>query len=248
VLQRLRRTGRPAIAVDLPGFGEADSLKRSPILPQHDRFALAALKYAAEAGDGRVVAVGNSLGGVAALRLAERGDERLAGVVAVAPAGLDMGRWFVIIEGERLLRWLLTLPAVPTWMVHQVVGQMYLLLAFGNPSAARAETVRWFTSHFRDRRTVRRYLATGRRLLPEIRDPFRLERVSCPVMVVWGTADRMVYPSGAKRLKREAANVRVELIDGCGHCPQVEVPDRFVRLLTSFRPAAARRRRASTRS
>jgi pimeloyl-ACP methyl ester carboxylesterase len=151
-----------------------------------------------------------------------------------------MGRWFVIIEGERLLRWLLALPAVPTWMLHQVVAQMYLLLAFGNPAAAPAEAVRSFTSHFRDRRTVRRYLATGRRLLPEIRDPFRLERVRCPVLVVWGTADRMVFPSGAKRIKRQAPDVRVELIKGCGHCPQVEAPDRFVKLLRSFRPAEVR--------
>src|SRR6202022_2373067 len=120
--------GRGAVAMDLPGFGEADNLKRGPLLPQYDAFMAAALSYVSDRNGGQVVVAGNSLGGCASLRLAERTRSGLAGVIAVAPAGLDMGRWFVVIEGERLLRWLLSLPVpVPRWMIHQVVGQMYLL-------------------------------------------------------------------------------------------------------------------------
>ena len=148
--------------------------------------------------------VGNSLGGCCVLRLAERADKELGGVVAVAPAGLDMGRWFFIIEGEGLLRSLLALPVpVPPWLIRRVVGQMYLILAFADPVAIQPGVVRAFTRHFGDRRTVSRYVATARELLPELRDPFRLASIRCPVLVVWGRQDRMVFPSGADRIQAE---------------------------------------------
>ncbi|HET7691231.1 MAG TPA: alpha/beta fold hydrolase, partial [Nocardioidaceae bacterium] len=41
VLARLAQAGRSAVAVDLPGFGEADDLADGAILPQLDRFVAA---------------------------------------------------------------------------------------------------------------------------------------------------------------------------------------------------------------
>ncbi len=93
-----------------------------------------------------------------------------------------------------------------------------------------------FTSHFTDQRTVARYLATGRALLPELKDPFRLERIACPVLVVWGKNDAMVYSKGAQRVIDAVPGARLELLDRCGHCPQVECPDRFAELLLDFPP------------
>lgn len=98
LLDHLGRADRRAIALDLPGFGTADRLdEREPILPQLDRFASAAVEWLDEAG---TVVCGNSLGGCLALRLAEREDLGLAGVVPVAPAGLEMARWFAVIERD----------------------------------------------------------------------------------------------------------------------------------------------------
>ena len=74
---RLGARDRRAIAVDLPGFGHASRLGSGAILPQLDAFAGALVEQ--WAGDGEVVVVGNSLGGVIALRLAERADLPLAG-------------------------------------------------------------------------------------------------------------------------------------------------------------------------
>ena len=47
-----------------------------------------------------VVVAGNSLGGAVALRLAERADLPLTGVVPVAPAGLEMPGWFDVVERD----------------------------------------------------------------------------------------------------------------------------------------------------
>jgi pimeloyl-ACP methyl ester carboxylesterase len=78
-------------------------------------------------------------------------------------------------------------------------------------------------------------MATGHRLKPELQDGcFRLGRIACPVLLVWGDADKMVYPSGAARVLREVEDVRFEVIPNCGHCPQVECPQVLASLLAGF--------------
>lgn len=234
-LERLARAERRALAIDLPGFGGAARLARGPVLPQLDAFAAAAVRQlASETGEAPVVA-GNSLGGCVALRLGERADLELAGIVPVAPAGLDHPGWFRIIESAPLVRALLVSPLpLPEPVVRGAVGLAYRQLAFARPRAAARDVVAAFTSHHRDRRAVARYLDTGRRLLPELRFPFHLEEVRCPVLLVWGEHDRMVPHRGSRRVLEALAGregVAYELIESCGHCPQIEEPDRFARLL-----------------
>jgi pimeloyl-ACP methyl ester carboxylesterase len=232
VIDRLRKRGRAAVALDLPGFGEAGRLDReAPILLQLDAFVEAAVGRWAADGDSVVIA-GNSLGGTAALRAAERDHERIAGIVPVAPAGLGTPTWFAAIQGAPLVRAILRSPVpVPESAVRRAVGTTYKVLAFASPRKADEGVVAAFTSHVRSRRDVVRILGTGERLLPEIRDPFRLQLIRCPVLVVWGERDRMVLSSGAERLSEALPGARVELIPRCGHCPQIEEPDRLAELL-----------------
>jgi pimeloyl-ACP methyl ester carboxylesterase len=243
VLDRLGRMDRRAIAVDLPGFAAADKLRDGRVLPQLDRFAAAVVSAAAAEGGADVVVAGNSLGGCVALRTAQKENLPIAGVVPVAPAGLDMARWFFLVEREPFLRTLLALPTpIPEAVVRQVVARAYRALAFAHPGSVEAAIVDAFTSHHRDRSTVRRYLETGRRLLPELNDErcLRLDRVGCPVKVVWGDRDVMVAPSGADRIVAALPDTEVELIEGCGHCPQIEAADRVAKLLAEFPQSLAR--------
>ena len=232
-MANLGRLDRRAVAVDLPGFGRASQLKPGKVLPQLDRFAEAVVRYAAP--DGGAVAVGNSLGGCVALRLAEREDLELAGVVPVAPAGLDMARWLRIIERDPVVRFLLASPVpLPEFAIRRAVAEVYRRIAFHRAGSVDAKAIDAFTSHFAEQRTVARYLATGRSLLPELKDPFRLDRVTCPVLVVWGEKDAMVYPKGAQRVIDAVPGARLELLEKCGHCPQVECADRLSELLVDF--------------
>jgi pimeloyl-ACP methyl ester carboxylesterase len=237
LLNRLSPLGRPAVALDLPGFGQADRLDRErDVLPQLDRFVAAAVAHESErCGGGDVVVVGNSLGGCAAIRAAENPGLQIRGVVALAPAGLDMAGWFGIIEGAPLVRFVLRAPVpLPEMVVREAVGRAYSALAYARPRDLDPAVVSGFTRHFRSRRDVVRLLATGKRLLPEIRDPFRLERIDCPMLLVWGDQDRMVFASGAERVLREVEGSRLEVVQRCGHCPQVEATDRMAELLSEF--------------
>jgi pimeloyl-ACP methyl ester carboxylesterase len=234
LLDRLGRSDRRAVALDLPGFGTADRLRSDqPILAQLTAFGAAAIqRYAPQGG---AVVCGNSLGGCLSLLLAQRRGLRLAGVVPVAPAGLDMARWFTLIEREPVLRALLASPLpVPPAVLQRVVLEIYRRLAFHRPEAIEPLVGRAFTSHFRDRHTTARILGAGRRMLPELRDPFDLERIECPVELVWGDHDVMVFKSGADRVLDSVADSRLSLIEDCGHCPQIEAADQLAELLLDF--------------
>jgi pimeloyl-ACP methyl ester carboxylesterase len=231
----LARQGRRAIAVDLPGFGTADRLQPDPILPQLDEFAAAVVAYAGGRPRAPVLAVGNSLGGCVSLRLAERKGSRLAGVVGISPAGLQMSRLLYLVQADPVLRALLTLPApVPAVILRAAVARLYLQLAFAAPRAIDRRVVSAFTYHHRHRATVAGYLETARRLIPELRHPFALERITIPLLLLWGDRDRLVFHSGAERVLNTVPGARLELLRGIGHCPQVEAPQRVADLLLEF--------------
>lgn len=234
-LARLAERGQRAVAVDLPGFGGADDLDSGPILPQLDAFAADALRYAAGRPRRPVIPVGNSLGGCLALRLAEREGPRLAGVLAAAPAGLEMSRLLVLVERDPLLRSLLALPApVPAAVLRAAVARLYVQLAFASTRNVDPRVISTFTSHHTRRAKVASYLAIAHRLLPELRDALALDRIRTPLLLVWGDRDRLLFHRGAQRILDAVPESRLELLAGIGHCPQVEAADRFAELLIAF--------------
>lgn len=240
LIDRLRLQGRAAVAVDMPGFGTASRLARDePILPQLDDFSSAAIEYVAAEHGGDVVVVGNSLGGTVALRAAAREiRSKIAGIVPIAPAGLDMPTWFTAIQGAPLVRAILRSPVpVPERTLRRAVGSTYRVLAFASPRKADEAVVGAFTQHFGSQRDVVRVLGTGRSLLPEMKAPFNFRAIECPVLLVWGERDRMVASSGAERVVAGIPGTKLELLPRCGHCPQIEEPDRLAELLDGFPPA-----------
>jgi pimeloyl-ACP methyl ester carboxylesterase len=152
VLDRVARQGRRAIAVDLPGFGTADPLLPDRILPQLDEFALAAVRYVSGSGREPVIAAGNSLGGCIVLRMARRHPARVAGVMPIAPAGLEMTRLLNLVQRDPVLRSLLALPApLPAVVLRAAVARLYRQLAFAAPGSVDARVVSAFTWHHRQR-------------------------------------------------------------------------------------------------
>jgi pimeloyl-ACP methyl ester carboxylesterase len=227
LLAELSACGRRAIAVDLPGFGQATKLARGPLLPQLDAFA--AELVAMWANGEQIVVAGSSLGGCIALRMAEHpGDLPLAGVVPVAPAGLERPGWFDVIERDPIVRKLLSIPlAVP--------GALVRGAAFSHPRDAQRAVVDAYAGPRETRADVAALLHSGRGLLPELSAaPFDLVGIACPVLLVWGAHDGRVPHSGARSVLDQIPMTHVELIEGCGRSPQLEATDRLLELLLPF--------------
>ncbi|HWK24928.1 MAG TPA: alpha/beta fold hydrolase [Solirubrobacter sp.] len=235
LLSALGARGRRAIAVDLPGFGRATRLDDGAVLPQLDAFAADLVQT--WAGRDPVVVAGASLGGCLALRLAEHpGDLRLAGVVPVAPDGLELPSWFDPIEEDPIVRKLLAIPVpVPGVLARRAKSSAYRLLSAAPASSTQRAIVDAFSVDGETRAGLAALLESGRRLAPELSTaPFDLIGIRCPVLLVWGALDRLVPPGDARLALGSLPTTQVELIEGAGHHPQLEAPHRLLELLLPF--------------
>jgi pimeloyl-ACP methyl ester carboxylesterase len=234
-LRRTAEAGARAVAVDLPGFGTAAPLLPGAILPQLTRFASAAVERAAP--EGGAVVVGNSLGGWVALSLAREQDLGLGGVAALAPAGLHVPAWTVLVDRDPIVRALLRLPLpLPTTVIRRAIGNVYSRLAFYDRSAIDPSVITTYSGHVSTKAVLTRIHDTLQHLLPELRRPLPVDGISCPVLLVWGSHDALITLDGAQRVLDAAPAGRLVTIDECGHCPQLEAPERLAELLMDFVP------------
>ena len=225
ILQRLGDAGRPGVAYDLPGFGTAPPLEDGSVLDQLVGFAADAVELAAEESGREVVVAGNSLGGWAALRLAEL-DLPLAGIVPIGPAGIRMSPTFFTLDRVPAVSRLISLPApVPEAIVRSIAGRFYRALAFAEPDRVDQAVVDRFTRQHTDRALIGRRLDYAKRLKPELEHPFDPERIDLPVTVIWGDRDRLCLPAGADELGELLPHAKIVICPGAGHTPQVECPD-----------------------
>ena len=67
----------------------------------------------------------------------------------------------------------------------------------------------------------------------------RLHRIDAPMLIVWGKQDRLVSSAYATEFGRRIAGSRVEIIDECGHIPQLEQPEQTYALVGEFLGIAA---------
>ena len=81
-------------------------------------------------------------------------------------------------------------------------------------------------------------VAVGPLVALALREGYHLdaERITCPVRVVWGTADRLLpWPAAAARLRTEwLPQADWVVLDGVGHCQQLEVPLETAELIAGF--------------
>ena len=219
--------GRRLVIPDLPGHAASTRLPAAPTMA-----AYADAVAACVAGE-PVDVFGHSMGGLVALRLAERRPELVRRIVLAAPAG--------ITSSSRVSEITITLAGIvqPAKLAGRRVDRIarsrrLRRLVFGpfevsNPDLLTERAVhgllRGPTMHT-DSFTAGRALAAD--------DPrLDLDRVRCPVLVLWGGRDRQVPLSdGFEYARRLRAPIRV--IADCGHLLISERPDVCARAALEF--------------
>lgn len=173
--------------------------------------------------DGAVV-VGNSFGATLAYLLAVRSPARCRALVMVdglAPP-----------EMPAPLRWLMSLRPLRrhalAHMRRHVYGEEALRKGFHDGAKVPTEVRRALEQP--DEHRIEHMLdivLNSRRIQ---------DRPGQPTMIVWGAEDRLPKAELAvgQRLHKELPGSRLEVIQGAGHMPQVEQPERFVRVLRNF--------------
>jgi pimeloyl-ACP methyl ester carboxylesterase len=62
----------------------------------------------------------------------------------------------------------------------------------------------------------------------------RLHRITAPTLIVWGSDDALVSVVYAEEFAKRIAGARVEVLERCGHAPQLECCEETLRLVREF--------------
>lgn len=184
---------------------------------------------------------GNSMGGGVAWRYGLKHPERLAGLVLVDASGQPqpkgskppLGFYLARVPGVREIlasvtpRWIIERSLVQSVSVTEIVDEAMidryweLLLYPGNREA-----------------TLERFSQYG-----EPPNTEALRRLDVPTVIIWGNEDRLIPVSVAAWFAERLPDARVTVLDGVGHIPMEEAPDRalvpVLKLLSEVYPAPA---------
>jgi pimeloyl-ACP methyl ester carboxylesterase len=61
-----------------------------------------------------------------------------------------------------------------------------------------------------------------------------LPGVDIETLIVWGREDAIIPLSAANAFKTGIKGSRLEILDGCGHMPEMEKPEEFSKLVLDF--------------
>jgi pimeloyl-ACP methyl ester carboxylesterase len=207
------------LALDLPGFGEAPPLPpgATPTVP-----ALAdAVERAMEAaGLETAHLAGNSMGGWIALELARRGRART--VIAISPAGLGTPRENAFAKRSLKLARALARLAAP--VAHLLLRPAAIRRALQWQFFARPQHQTADEAAYAVRALARApaFPAACDWLFDHRADG--LEEIRCPVLIAWGTKDRLLLPLQGPRFVRRVPGARLQRLEGLGHIPMPDDP------------------------
>ena len=240
-------------AIDLLGFGESsqpcalldyETYRENSIKYSFDLWSTQISSFCSEVIKSPVYLVGNSIGGVIALKAAELLKDDCKGVILIdcAQRTMDDKRLkkndilmnlirpvLKTIVRQRIISNTLFTRAANRNVIKKILEKAYpsgknidkeLIEILYKPSQRKnsKEAFRGFINLFND------YLAT---------DLF--ERVDKPIQLIWGEKDPWESLDEAKGWKKQFSHIkRLDIIDGAGHCPHDEEPAKTNRLINEF--------------
>lgn len=224
LMRRIRRHVKRVVAPDMPGHGyselPADGLN-------HDTLG-AGLREGLDALiDEPAIVFGNSLGGVAAVRYASERPDRVLGLMLAAPGGAPM-------DEDDLSEF------VDAFRLHDHGKALdFVDKLFHRPHPMR-HILAWGVRQQFGRTGIDDLL---RSIRPEdLLTPEELEGLEMPIFVLWGEADRVLWPEHRRFYEDHLpAHAEVHRIEEYGHVPHMSHPDCLAaRLLEFTRQVAAR--------
>ena len=218
--------GRPAIAVDLPGSGFSD--RPWPYDYTVGGQAEHLIRYLDARRVGRVVLVGNSLGGSVCQVIAAAQPNRVAGLVLADSAwpGMRIPIPFRMLRAPVLGEIELELLSRP------VFGLTLRHNQYARASRVTEETIDdwWFPVRVAG---SRRAAVEAIRTNPHAAEGIA-QKISAPTLVLWGRDDKLLPASEGLALSNAIPNARFTVLPDTGHLPQEETPEEFARAVSDF--------------
>ncbi len=209
-LERLGAAGIRGLAPDLPGFGASASLPGPYTMVGYaDRLA----ELLDTCGAGQIVLIGGSMGGVVAQFFAQRHPARVVRLLLVATGGFTADPAAGLARAE-------TIAAGP-WNL-ETVRPIVAGFFHRGPDAARLEEYQQIALHASQKAAVE-----AARSNAQARPFDHLGEIHVPTLIVQGRHDRARTPEHGALMREGIPGARLEVLEGCGHTPQLEDPDAF---------------------
>ncbi len=228
------------LALDLPGFGRSPAAGRGTRVMDLRR---SLSRFVDETATGRVVVVGNSMGGLIASVHAAVEPDRVAGLVLSAsvfpwtrgglphPAVLAAFSLYGLDGvGERVVR------ARRRALSPETFVTLGLRMLTTDPGTIPEEVIRLQIELVRDTRDdpeqPENFIEAARSIVVYIRNPTlgirTMGGIRCPVLVIHGRRDRFVPARSAETALAKYPSWRGRILPGVGHVPQMEAPGRWL--------------------
>ena len=221
------------VAIDLKGFGfsgkpDGDYTRRAQ--------SELVIKLMDHLNIDRAILCGNSMGGEISLNAARYHPERVRALILVDSAGVTVSN-----SGS-------VSPGFAEW---PVVGPAVTALALASDSLVRDGLKK---SYFDDARVTDEMVAAYYRPLKtrggqraaflarrqasqhsgESAIEPEISKIGQPTLILWGAEDELIPVEAGRKLNSLIAGSRLVVLDHCGHVPQSESPDRFLREVSNF--------------
>ena len=208
------------LAVDLPGHG---ARVREPGMDRHEKYAQEVCRIMDQQSISKAVVAGHSMGGAVALTMALEHPDRLQGLILVAtgarmkmrPDFLEEARKTAEIYGSEVPSATHIIPVEQ--MVHPAIP---------------TDVVQWLKDRIGRASAQATYADFQANNNFDVMN--RLGEIRTPTLVVGGSDDRMAPRKFAEFLANGIPGARLEMLDPCGHYPQVEQEEAFNRAVELF--------------
>lgn len=231
VLTGLATGGRRAMAVDLPGFGQADPRRPGAMVPQFDAFADAVLEDV-----GSAVLVGNSLGAATAVRAASRNGSVKALVALDDPLAAE--HWLARRARSRQVSeavwWRMGRMWMPSRALRYATRHAAPRMLYGPGVKADPQVIAYWTDLTSSASAVADLGRYAFQYAYESAAGHAGVRIDCPSVIVHGARDRIISVHSSRTLHQQIPGSELIVLPHSGHCPQLDNPDEVVRIITGL--------------
>lgn len=234
----------PVLALDLVGFGYTRALDTPATLNRNTDLLVAALDRF-----GPAVVAGNSMGGALTVKVTARRPDLVEAMVLVNPAvrasgirspqmrtGAFMAPMLFPTLGERLIAARANKMG-PEGLVDGTLQVVLELLDDLDPTV-RDEFVAIARDRMEFPEAARSYADAASSLFwymaRNLDRDLAVALKARPGLLVFGDRDRLIHVSSARALAERHPSLDVAMLEGIGHAPQLDAPDRFVTAVTSW--------------
>ncbi len=214
IMQELARDFE-VLVPEHPGFGGSDEPAWFDNI--HD-LAYFYLDFVEQLGLEDLLVMGSSIGGWLALEIAIRNTSRIRALSLIGPAGIYVPG---LKKGDMFL-----------WSPEERVRNLYVDQSIAERQLAQPQSPQEQETALKNFFTVARLAWEPRFFDPHL--PKWLHRIKVPTQIVWGDSDKLLPAGYAAEFGKLIPGAKVHVVPHCGHLPQTEKPQEFLRLFRDF--------------